>query len=123
MPSSGRRSDNHDLTRKAYVLRPSGRAYQTLLLTVLLVLLGLVLTVVGFRYFENHLAPASFLSDVRAENQQLRVALTKARFDLDVEVATREELERQLASLNEQLKQAREELAFLKSAGARAPGK
>lgn len=123
MPSSSRRSDNHDLTRKAYVLTPSDRGYQKLLVTVLLVLVGLVLTAVGFRYFENHLAPASFLSDVRAENHQLREALTKARFDLEVEVATREELERQVVSLNEQLKQAREELVFLKSAGARAPGK
>jgi len=121
--SSGRHSYSHDLTRKAYALAPSHRGYQSLLVTVFLVLVGLVLAVVGFRYFENHLAPASFLSDVRAENHQLREALTKARFDLEVEVATREELERQVASLNEHLKQAREELAFLKSAGARAPGK
>ncbi|WP_169260697.1 hypothetical protein [Aromatoleum diolicum] len=92
-------------------------------MTLLLVLGGVVLAVVGFRYFENHLAPASFLSDVRAENHQLRDALAKSRFDFEVELATRGELERQVVTLNEQLKQVREELAFLKSAGARAPGK
>lgn len=121
MPSR-RRSPNHDLTRNAYVLT-SGRGYSKLVLAALLVLAGSVLLLAGVRYFENHLAPASFLSDVRAENHELRKALAKTRFELEVELATRSELERQVASLNEQLKQVREELAFLKSAGARAPGK
>lgn len=121
--SSPRRSPNHDLTRDTYVLASADGGYQKVVMMVVLVFVALFLGVVGIRYFENHLAPASFLSDVRAENRELRESLAKARFELEVELATRGELERQVASLNEQLKQVSEELAFLKSAGASAPRK
>src|SRR5512145_2366891 len=117
-----RHSPNHDRTRRAYVLT-SERGYGKMVMGLLVVPVVLALLVVGLRYFENHLAPQSYLSDVRAENVQLRKEIAKARFELEFEVATRGELERQVASLNEQLKQVRDELAFLKSAGARPPGK
>lgn len=52
---------------------------------------------------------------------QLKQALEQARVDHDIEVATRQELERQIATLSEQLKEAQAELAFLKSVGSSPP--
>lgn len=119
---AGRRSPNHDLTRNEYVLT-AGRGYGRVGVVLAGVIVVLALLVVTVRFLENHLAPESYLSDVRAENRQLRKELAKVNLDLEIERATRGELERQVASLNEQLRQVGEELAFLKSAGVRAPGK
>lgn len=116
-------SPNHDLTRKEYVLSPSTRGFGRVAFFLGVLVAVLLLAVVGFRFFENHLAPASFLSDVRAENVELKKEVTRLRFELEVELATRNELERQVATLNEQLKQVGDELAFLKAAGARGPTK
>ncbi|AYH44195.1 hypothetical protein [Azoarcus sp. DN11] len=117
------RSPNHDLTRKEYTLSPVSRGFGRVAFFLGALVAILVLAVAGFRFFENHLAPASFLSDVRAENVELRKEVSRLRFELQVELATRNELERQVATLNEQLKQVGDELAFLKSAGARGPAK
>lgn len=113
-----RRSPNHDLTRNEYALRPASRGFGRVAFVLGAVLAIALFVVAGMRFFENHLAPASYLSDVRAENLELRKELAKIRLELEVELATRGELERQVATLNEQLKQAGDELAFLKSAGA-----
>lgn len=51
----------------------------------------------------------------------LQDALSAAALDLEVERATRTELELQLSGLREHLMQIQEELAFLKSAGNSAP--
>lgn len=112
------RSPNHDLTRDEYVLK-AAHGKGRLLVVFAAVLVLLVVAIAGLRFFENHLAPATYLSDVRAENVQLRKEVTKLRFDLELELATRNELERQVANLNEQLKKVGDELAFLKAAGAR----
>ncbi|NMG31120.1 hypothetical protein [Aromatoleum evansii] len=118
-----RRSPNHDLTRNEYALSPASRGVGRMAFVLGAMLVVVLMAVVGLRFFENNLAPTSYLSDVRAENLELRKELAKLRLELEVELATRSELERQVATLNEQLKQVGDELAFLKSAGARKPEK
>lgn len=118
-----RRSPNHDLTRNEYALSPVSHGFGRMAFVLGAVLVVVLFAVAGLRFFENHLAPASYLSDVRAENLELRKELAKVRLELEVELATRGELERQVTTLNEQLKQVGDELAFLKSAGARRPEK
>ena len=52
----------------------------------------------------------------QAANAEIRSSLEKAWIDIEIGAGTRVELERQIAGLNEQLKQANDELAFVKSA-------
>lgn len=52
----------------------------------------------------------------QAANAEIRTSLEKAWMDIEIAAGTRSELERQIATLNEQLKQANEELEFVKSA-------
>ncbi|WP_018990032.1 hypothetical protein [Aromatoleum toluclasticum] len=118
-----RRSPNHDLTRNEYALSPASRGFGRMAFVLGAALAVALFAVAGLRFFENNLAPASYLSNVRAENLELRKELAKVRLELEVELATRGELERQVAALNEQLKLVGDELAFLKSAGARRPEK
>lgn len=58
--------------------------------------------------------------ELRQAAAALRDALNAAQLDVEVERATRAELERQIATAGEQLKQAREELEFIKTAGDEA---
>lgn len=55
-------------------------------------------------------------ASIEAELVQTREALDSARMDLEISLGARAELERQLAALNEQHKQTREELEFMRSA-------
>lgn len=50
------------------------------------------------------------------ENKVLRDALEQARLNQEIEVITRQELERRITSLNDQLKEEQAELEFLRSA-------
>lgn len=119
----GRRvSSNRDLTRSDYVLS-ADRRHRSAVKWACAVVAVLLVAGAAISYFESHLKPALFLSDVRAENVQLRNERDKLRLELEVELATRGELERQVAQLREQLNKANEELAFLKSAGARPAGR
>jgi len=52
----------------------------------------------------------------QAANAEIRTSLEKAWMDIEIGAGTRAELERQIAALNDQLKQANEELEFVKSA-------
>lgn len=58
------------------------------------------------------------LADNQAESRRAVEELSVARLALDVERATRLELERQLADINDQLKKRKAEVEFLKSRGA-----
>jgi len=109
------RSDNRRLTRDRYVVT-SPRAHRRTKLFAGVVPVLLLLSVAGFGYFRDR-APAAFLTDAQVEARELRETLNKVRLELDVELATRTELERQVTSLNEVLKQTREELAFVRAAG------
>lgn len=48
---------------------------------------------------------------------EMEAALERASLDLEIGAVTQQELERQIVVLNEQLKQTREELEFLRNAG------
>lgn len=115
-------SSNKDLTRGDFVVARDGQ-HRSALKWAAAVLALLLIAGAGVSYFESNLKPALFLSDVRAENARLQEALGKQRLELEVELATRSELERQVADLREQLRRANDELAFLKSAGGRTQGR
>lgn len=117
-----RRYSNRNLTQDSYVLT-SDPTYGLKRIVFLwgLVIVVLVMLGLGIRYFEERLASESSASAMRQHNRELQEALSKARFDLEVELATRGELERQVVSLNDELKQVREELAFIKSATKGTP--
>lgn len=113
------RSNNRQLSREEYVVA-SPRVHRRAMLFAGVVPVLLLLSVAGFGYLQEH-APAAFLTDTQVEVRELRDTLNRVRLELDVELATRSELERQVTSLNEVLKQTREELAFVKSAGKAQP--
>lgn len=52
----------------------------------------------------------------QSANAEIRASLEKAWMDIEIGAGTRAELERQIVALSEQLKQANEELEFVKSA-------
>jgi hypothetical protein len=116
--SARRRSDYRDLTREPYVVA-SHRGHRRAMLLATMLPLVVLSAAGGWRYFQQH-APEAFLGDGQREVRELRDTLTKVSLELEVELATRGELERQVAALNDDLKRAREELAFLKSAGSNA---
>lgn len=119
----GRRGSEHrELTKDAFVVS-SRRGYAGWLIVAGAVLVAIVLLGAGVRYFMDALSPVSRIATMEQENVELREALEKARFDLEVELATRGELERQLATQSERLRQAEEELAFIKAASGRKPAR
>ncbi|MDX5362531.1 MAG: hypothetical protein LPJ91_00035 [Pseudazoarcus pumilus] len=63
------------------------------------------------------------IADLEEELAQARAELQSVRMDLEISLVTRTELERQLAVLNEQHKQAREELEFVRSATSQGQGR
>lgn len=113
-----RRTDNRGLTSSTVSLT-SGQAHKRTAVVSVLALVVLGVFAAGFVYVQESLKPALEFAPMQEENRQLREELSKAQFEVEVERATRSELERQVGSLNEQLKQVSEELAFMKSAGGR----
>ncbi|AWI81262.1 MAG: hypothetical protein CVU19_06045 [Betaproteobacteria bacterium HGW-Betaproteobacteria-13] len=72
-------------------------------------------------YLDTDLAYGVKVQALEEENQRLGAALSVGRLDLEMERATRAELERQLVELNDSLKKRQAELAFLKSRTASKP--
>ncbi|AWI74882.1 hypothetical protein CEW83_06320 [Parazoarcus communis] len=66
-------------------------------------------------YLDTDLAHGVKVQALEQDNQRLAEELSVGRLALEMERATRAELERQLAELNEALKKRQAELAFLKS--------
>lgn len=76
-------------------------------------------------YLSQHTSLLPFDAHIAAVEQELertREALQSAQTDLEISIVTRTELERQLAVLNEQHKQVREELEFVRSASGQGQG-
>jgi hypothetical protein len=78
-----------------------------------------VLAVAAVQQMRDDASPA-LPTDEQLEARALRDTLNKVRLELEMELATRSELERQVTTLNDQLKRARDELAFVKSTTPRA---
>ena len=117
-----RHSGTHGLTGGAYVLT-NHRGYARLVLLVVGLAAILALAGGGVRYYLDYFERGPRLAELELENLELRSALDTARVELEVELATRNELERQLAGLNERLRAAEEELAFFRAATSRPGGR
>ena|SRR5690554_6758683 len=65
----------------------------------------------------------SRIAEVERELAHTRAELQSTRMDLEISLVTRTELERQFAVLNEQHKQVREELEFVRSATGQGQGR
>lgn len=126
----GRRSRSRELTASDIVLTASGRLGQALLFWGFVVMLAGAVAV-GVIYIEQLIRADDRMEALEvakraleAGNRELETALresedTVERLLLDLEIAevTQSELERQLVVLNENLKQVREELEYVKTAG------
>nr|MBL8457352.1 hypothetical protein [Zoogloeaceae bacterium] len=139
-----RRSSTRGLTSDALVISDSRRQVRVLAAILALVLIALGATLLAAFLDESPAlrGPVPLLDQptnagntqatpdeamfaaLEAQNEVLRVraqslqdALDGATLDLEVERATRAELELQLKGLREHLAQTQEELAFLKNAG------
>jgi len=120
---SGRRSGSRDLASRDFVLTSKGKTGRLALLVFGAILLtGIV--VAGVLYLDRHMAADARIERLEVENEQLTATVQKlneslenAMLELEIGAVTQLELERQIGALNEQLKQTREELEFIKSAG------
>lgn len=115
--------ETHDyLTRTEWAVMPHRSAMSGVLRTLLVVALAAAAGF-GVRYYDLNIGDPRELEQLRTSWQQqtrsvesLSEAVAGAKVEVEIERATRAELERQLAEVTEQLKQAQEELEFLKSA-------
>jgi hypothetical protein len=115
--------NGRDLTGRELVLA-SKRGPWAFVLPVSAVIVVLALAVLGVIYAEQRLTDDPRFDALMSEKQVLEERadglsrkLERAMLDLEIGAVTQSELERQIAVLNEQLKQLKEELEFLKSAG------
>jgi septal ring factor EnvC (AmiA/AmiB activator) len=93
----------------------SRRGARNGLLAVVIAALLLATIATGLRFIVAGLAPAVELTELQLENTRLRQEVERARTELDVERATRSELDRQVAELNERTSQLTTELSFYES--------
>jgi len=120
---TGRRSGSRDLASRDLVLTSKGKTgHLALLLFGAILLVGIV--VAGGLYLDRHMVADARIERLEVENQQLVATVQKlneslenSMLELEIGAVTQLELERQIGILNEQLKQTREELEFIKSAG------
>lgn len=110
-----RRFDHRDLTRDIWYVDSRRFRRRRLLLAVTLPI-ALGGAAAALPYAEQPVRQALGAPQPPSVHD-LQAALNETRLELEVELATRGELERQVAGLNEELERAREELAFVKSAG------
>jgi len=118
-----RRSGSRDLASRDFVLTSKGKTGRLALLVFGAILLTGVV-VAGVLYLNQHMAADARIERLEVENQQLAATVQKlneslenSMLELEIGAVTQLELERQIGTLNEQLKQTREELEFIKSAG------
>lgn len=85
---------------------------------IVVVLAGLIATgLFGLEYFERHWSAAERLGALEARQVALQEELAHARLALEVEKATRAEVERQLLALSRELQELQAELSFYKAQG------
>lgn len=113
------RQTNSRLTSGTLVL---GVEKRSTLRPLLFLLCLMILGGAGFYAYTNKETFSVFLQapQLLQENRALRDELEQARLNQEIEVSTRQELERQITTLNEQLKEDKAELEFLRSASGAA---
>jgi predicted nuclease with TOPRIM domain len=90
----------------------SRRGLANALLIAGLAVMLLALAGAGIQLLVPVFAPATALGELRRENSRLRDDAERARAELQIERATRAELERQAAELNERVVQLTTQLEF-----------
>ena len=93
----------------------SRRGITNALLLAGLPLMLVVLGGVGIQLFAPELSTPAATMQLRRENSRLHEEVERARAELQVERATRAELDRQVAELNETVKQLNTQLDFFES--------
>jgi hypothetical protein len=119
-----RRSHTESLTGAEYIPvshETSGRKI-ALIASLLFVF---IMIGIGVSYFEMRLKPALRVVELEDEKRTLIATIEeqagqidRLRLQIEMEAATRLELERQLDTINAALKQVNQELAFLRKAGS-----
>lgn len=99
----------------------AGRRYGRALALVLLALGLAAFLFLGLRYFETHFSPALRVAELERENAALREGGDRDRLALEMEKATRAELEKQIGELNDEVKRLQAELVFYKAQGQGRP--
>lgn len=115
-----RRSSTRSLTRSSLELASSQRHRRVLLLLVSFAAAAGLLAA-GLHYFETHFSPARRVISLEEENTALKQVIDQGRVTLEMEKATRIELEKQLGDVNDELKRLQAELVFYKSQGRARP--
>ncbi|ANQ85329.1 hypothetical protein [Azoarcus olearius] len=115
-----RRSPTRRLTGARLELA-AGRQRLRQLFLVLGAVVLVTLAVLALNYFENHFSPARRVDQLERENATLREQGERDRLALEMEKATRAELEKQLGEVNDELKRLQAELVFYKSQGPARP--
>jgi hypothetical protein len=90
----------------------SRRGITNALLLAGLALMVLTLAAAGVQLLAPVVGPASVLAELRRENELLREEAERARIELQFERATRSELDRQAAELNDRVNQLTTQLEF-----------
>lgn len=116
----GKGAGTEDLTKPVYHVERGGSIGGALRLAF--ILLAMVAAgYLGVYFYEQRSAAFVRLAELEAENARLREALTSTKLQSELELATRQELERQLAELNTRVKELNEELSFYKRAQSAKP--
>jgi septal ring factor EnvC (AmiA/AmiB activator) len=125
MHSRSNTANRHLSTGKIVLATPGrgrGRVFRFLSISVFSALIGAA----GVYYLVQDTSVMGFhsrIAEIEQELERTREDLQSARMDLEISLVTRAELERQLAVLNEQHKQVREELEFVRSATGQGQGR
>jgi peptidoglycan hydrolase CwlO-like protein len=112
-----RRCDTTRLTRDQLELAPP-RPLRGVLRILLVVVLAALMVPASIWLSDQLRNTESHLHQLEEANAQLRANDEKLRLEIEMNSATRAELERQLAALQTKLKQMEEELAFFHNSGA-----
>lgn len=117
---------NRHLTTGRIVLSTPGYARFKASGILTLFLVSAVIGAAALYYAARGTALLNFdqrMAEMQEELAQTRAELEAARMDLEISLVARAEMERRLSALNEQSKQLREELEFVRSAGGNTPAR
>ncbi|NMG35043.1 hypothetical protein GRF61_11380 [Azoarcus sp. TTM-91] len=110
------RSHTRSLTAGAFELSVRRRYRRIAAITGICVVF-FVLLAGGVHYFEKKWAPAIRLAELEQRNSELREEVERLKLEVQMEHATRGELEKQLADLSSEADKLKSELGFYKSQG------